>query len=530
MMTNARPPLNLNDYKRIAGRRASFILVPFFILGLCAIGIVLSLPAVYRSTGKIAVESQQVPASLVQSTVLGSADERISVVQQLIMTDTKLSELIAKFDLYKEDRDVIPMEKVLDKLRDNITVEAVRDPYSGARTAIAFTVSFDHTDPTKARDVAAELVELFLSENARTRNVRASDAVQFLTGEADRLRQRTQELEARVAQFKRENSDALPEHLDLRVNMLQQVEFDLREVQREISAAEQERRFLETQRNSIGYLIPSPQGTATTELTPEQQLRALRSDLAKSMGLYTQSHPDVVRLKRMVASLESQLGTQRDATTESPIASERDPERTELDSRLSTVDTKLSSLRTQENDLRDKMEALQSQIFKTPEVERGLAQLNFEYENAVNEFESIRSKKQQADLAENLESQQMAERFVLLDAPSVPVAPEKPDRLKLLVMGLILALGAGGGTALAAEAMDNRIRDPQTLARLIEYRPLAVLPYIEHPGADRRQVIFKLTAWLVFFSLLAAASLIAAEHSDSLQHIVFQAINRISYY
>ena len=529
-MTSARPPLNLNDYKRIARRRASFILVPFFIIALCAVGIVLSLPAVYRSTGKIAVESQQVPASLVQSTVLGSADERISIVQQLIMTDTKLSKLIAKFDLYKEDRDALPMEKVLDRIRDNITVEAVRDPYAIAKTAIAFTVSFDHTDPTKARDVAAELVELFLSENARTRNVRASDTVQFLADEADRLRQRTQELEARVAQFKRENSDALPEHLDLRVNMLQQVEFDLREVQREISAAEQERRFLETQRNSIGLLIPSPQGLATTELTPEQQLRALRSDLAKATALYTQSHPDVVRLKRMVASLQSQLGAQRNATTGLPVASERDPERTELDSRLSTVDTKLNSLRSQEIDLREKMKALQSQIFKTPEVERVLTQLNFEYESAVEEFEGIQSKKQQADLAENLESQQMAERFVLLDAPSVPVEPDKPNRLKLLIIGLVLALGAGGGTALAAEALDNRIRDPQTLAWLLESRPLAVLPYIEHPGEDRREIIFKVTAWLSFFFLLAAVSLIALEYSGPLQRLIAQAINRISYY
>ncbi len=516
-MNNAPEPLKLGDYVRIVRRRLPYILVPFLILGLGAAGVVLSLPSMYRSTAKIAVESQQIPADLVRSTVPGSADERIGSIQQLVMTDSRLEKLISKFGLYQEDLAVLPMEKVLRKFRKNISVESFSDPYSLTKTAIAFTVSFDHTDPTTARDVATELADLFLSENSRTRNARATDTAGFLTEEADRLSQHARDLDARVAEFKRQHSDALPEHLDLRVNMLQQVEFDLRSVQREISAAEQERRFLETQRTSMAARSPARQGTATSEMTPQQQLRALRSDLAKAQALYTGSHPDVVRLKRLVANLEAQVGTRGGNGGAAPA---RDPESAEIESKISTVDTKLSSLRTQESDLSAKMATLQAQIFKTPETERGLKELTFEYESAVKDYESVRSKQQQAELSENLESRQMAERFVLLEPPTVPVGPASPNRLKLMFIGLVLALGTGGGTALAAEAMDTRIRDPQTLTSLLGTRPLAILPYIEHRWEGPRRVFVSWVGWLSFLALLAAASVLAHQYQEPLQQVL----------
>jgi polysaccharide chain length determinant protein (PEP-CTERM system associated) len=526
-MTMPTKTLGLADYGRIARRRIPFILVPFFIVGFVAVSVVLYLPAVYRSTGKIAVESQQIPADLVRSTVPGNADERIGLIQQIIMTDARLTQLISDFQPYQEGRETLPVKLLLDRFRKSISIEAFHDPYSFSKSTIAFSVSFDHTDPVTAREVAAKLVELFLGENNRTRNVRASDTAKFLKEEADRLRQRARELDTRVAEFKREHRDALPEHLDMRVSMLQQVEFDLRSVQREISAAEQEMRFLETQRSSNDALLASRQGSSTSAMTPEQQLRVLRSDLAKSTAIYTNSHPDVVRLRRLAGNLEAQLLAQSKGVDEAAKGFGRDPERVEIEYRISTVDTKLSSLRSQESDLRAKMTALQSQILKTPETERGLKALTFEYDSAAKEFENIRSKQQEAELAESLESQQMAERFVLLEPPSVPVRPERPNRIKLIFLGLALALGAGGGAAFAAESLDKKVRDPQTLASLLEARPFAILPYVEQPREVRRRILFTWMAWLGFFALLGALGLLVRNYDETLQNILEQALNRI---
>jgi polysaccharide biosynthesis transport protein len=404
-------------------------------------------------------------------------------------------------------------------LRDNVIVKAVRDTYA-SRATIAFTVSFDHTDPLVARNVATELVDLFLAENARTRNARATETASFLRQETARLSEHVRSLDQQVADFKQKNSDALPEHLDLRVGMLQKVEFDLRAVQRDIAAAEQERRFLETQRDSLAARLPVQAGLPPAEMTPEQRLQALKGDLAKASALYTEAHPDIARFKRMIAQAEAELARNPKGQAGADPLPPRDPERVEIEAKIGSTDTRLASLRDQEAELTQRMAALQAQVLRTPEVEQGLRQISFDYQSASKEYDEVRSKLQQAELAENLESQQMAERFILLEPPTTPVSPERPDRLKFLALAIILALGGGVAVAFAAEVFDNRIQDPAMVTALIGERPLSVLPYIERPRERRLQIVAASGKWLAFSAVLGLAIFVGRQYSDPLSQVL----------
>lgn len=496
--------LALGDYLRIVRRRVPHIIAPFLAILVAAVFVVLLLPPIYRSTATVAVESQQIPTDLVRTTVQGSADERIGYIAQIVMTDARLEETIHRFGLYPETLAKNPMPAVVDKLRRNIEVQAIRDPY-GSRATIAFTVSFDHPDPQMARDVAATLVELFLAENARTRNARATETAAFLKQETQRLGEEVRSLDKQVAEFKRQHSDALPEHLNLRVNMLQSAEFDLRAVQRDIAATEQERRFLETQLGVLVARPPADRGEGSLELTPEQRLRSLRAELEAASRLYTQAHPDVVRLKRLVGEAEVDVQRQAKNPADADRLVPRDPERAQIEGKIASAETRLGSLRDQEQELSARVKTLQAQILKTHEVEQGLREINLLYQAASKDYDGVREKLQQAELAENLESQHMAERFVLLEPASVPVRPARPNRMKLLILGFFLALGGGAGVAVAAEALDSRVRDPTMLARLIGVRPLAVLPYVELRHERRNRVLAASAAWLGFAGLLGLA-------------------------
>ncbi|MEY6432511.1 hypothetical protein ABC977_08850 [Thioalkalicoccus limnaeus] len=513
-------PLTLEDYLRIARRRLPYALATFLVLVVAAVSVVLLLPSVYRSTGTVAVESQQIPPDLVRSTVPGSADERIGFTKQIVMTDARLEEIIRKFDLYPKEVAAWPMSKVLRKLRKNIQVTAVRDPYA-SRATIAFTVSFDHLDPVVARDVATELVDLFLAENARTRSVRATETAAFLRQETERLSDLARSLDRQVAEFKKKNSDALPEHLDLKVSMLQKVDFDLRAVQRDIAAAEQERRFMETQLGTLGVRLPVRQdAAASSELTPAERLQVFKSDLARASALYTEAHPDVARLKRLIANTEAELARPGRGTASADRTSPRDPEREQIEAKIASTDTRLASLRDQEAELNARMSTLQAQILRTPEVEQGLRQISFDYEAASREHAEIRAKLQQAELAENLESQQMAERFILLQPPAVPVSPERPNRLQFLALAVVVALGGGVAIAVAAEMLDNRVQDPQMLSAVLGERPFAVLPDIARAGERHGQIASISGRWLAFGAVLGTSVLIGIQYVESIRGVL----------
>lgn len=511
--------LGIQDYLRIARRRVPYAVATFLLLGVVGIYVVLVLPAIYRSTGTVAVESQQIPADLVRSTVLGNADERIGYIKQIVMTDARLEGIVRKFGLYSEEAAATPMRSALAQLRRHVTVEAVRDPY-GRKATIAFTVSFDHPDPVVARDVTSELVDLFMEENARTRSARASETAAFLRQETERLSELARSLDQQVTEFKQKNYDALPENLSFKVSMLQKGEFDLRALQRDITSAEQERRFLETQLDALKARVPVGKDGTSAELTPEQRLQVLKSDLARALALYTEAHPDIARFKRMIAQTEAQLARQGKGQARTDQAPPRDPERAQIEAKIASIDTRILSMRDQEAELGERMSTLQAQILRTPEVEQGLRQINLDYQAASKEYDQVRAKLQQAELAENLESQQMAERFILLEPPRVPVSPNWPNRVKLLAMALILALGGGAAVAFAAELLDNRLQDPPMLAALIGQRPLAVIPYVDRTHERGVRIAVASGLWLAFGAALGGAVIFGLKYVDPLRGVL----------
>jgi hypothetical protein len=93
-------------------------------------------------------------------------------------------------------------------------------------------------------------------------------------------------------------------------------------------------------------------------------------------------------------------------------------------------------------------------------------------------YQDIRSRLLEAKVAEGLEVQRKGERFSLIDPPSLPEKPSKPNRLAIVMVGCILAVVAGVASGAAAEGLDHSIRTPEQLASLTQHFPLAVIPFM----------------------------------------------------
>jgi hypothetical protein len=96
-----------------------------------------------------------------------------------------------------------------------------------------------------------------------------------------------------------------------------------------------------------------------------------------------------------------------------------------------------------------------------------------------------------AQIAQNLESENKSERFKLLEPPILPEKPYKPDRVKIIVLGLFLALGSTGGMLMALATFDNQVRGIDALAHVLGYRPMAVIPYlaVQEEEAHRKRML-----------------------------------------
>jgi hypothetical protein len=84
----------------------------------------------------------------------------------------------------------------------------------------------------------------------------------------------------------------------------------------------------------------------------------------------------------------------------------------------------------------------------------------------------------EAKVSHGLEKEQKGERFTLIDPARVPEKPTKPNRLAILLIGLVLAIGAGIGIAAIRESTDTSIRDERDLSHKTSFPVLGSIPVI----------------------------------------------------
>jgi predicted nucleic acid-binding Zn ribbon protein len=115
----------------------------------------------------------------------------------------------------------------------------------------------------------------------------------------------------------------------------------------------------------------------------------------------------------------------------------------------------------------------------------------------------------EARVAHGLEKGQMGERFTLIDPARLPEKPVKPNRPVVLLIGLLLGIGAGVGTASLQETTDKSTRTSEDLATNFPFPVLSEIPeIITLQDERRRKRRFKIIAGVVILSLVIVVMIV----------------------
>ncbi|MCI0749999.1 MAG: hypothetical protein L0Y32_05600 [Nevskiales bacterium] len=512
-------------------------------------------PPVYTSTATILIEEQDIPSDLVRSMITTYAWQRIQTISQRVMTRDTLLGVIDKYGLYADLRGRKTSEDILSKMRADTRLAPISadviDPRSGRPTeaTIAFTLTYESTRADLAQRVASELTSLYLSENLKSRTERADEAFNFLRDEASRLSTEIAELETRLARFKEDHGDNLPELTGLNLQRVERAERELLDTQTQLRSLDERQFYLEGQLAQLSPTSPVYAPTGERVLDPVTRLKAAQSELVGKQARYSPDHPDIVRLEREIEGLEAQTGRTASAQQQArelarartELAAVREkytddhPDVVRLEAQIQSLEAVLAgrapeteallekpdnpayiSLQAQLEGIRSETRALEQKrgeisarladheqrLALAPNVEKAYLELRRDYENAQIKYREIRSKQMEAQIGQQLEKDRKGERFSLIDPPQVPERPTRPNRELLLVLGLILSAGAGIGYVFAAETLDTSVRGTRALTALFESAPLSVIPYVEDADdAARRR---RLRRWLWGGGLAAA--------------------------
>jgi uncharacterized protein involved in exopolysaccharide biosynthesis len=552
----------LQDYVAILRRRRKWLLLPMLVLFPLMVSIATLLPSVYRSSATILVEQQEIPPELVRASVTSYATQRIQLISQQVMTTRNLSGIIERFDLYSDARKSLPLELVVETMREAVELKFISaeviDPRSGRPTeaTIAFTLSFENASPDLAQQVVNELVSLYLSKNLETRSQLAAETSGFLAEEADRLSAEINDLEQKLAVFKEENAGQLPELIQVNLELMDRTERQLLEVEREIRALDQRRieyeaQLAQTSPNAIMF-----SSTGERILTPHDRLRTLRAELASKVAYFSDDHPDIRRMRSEIDRLQGTYGTSPE-TTESqrelrsvrsalalarqqyseehpdvrrlsrqltvleqslqgqgssgeghllPTSRPDNPAYIQLQAQLRGTTTDLATLHESRSTLSTRMVGYEERLTKTPQVEREFRGLSRDYENALVKYQETKAKLRGAKMSESLERARKGERLSLIEPPLRPEQPVSPNRPAIIFLGFIFSIAGGFGAAFLTEQADPSVRDVRDLLRITNAHPLAVIRRIENRHDRRNKRIRSLLGFFIAIAFLAGSA------------------------
>jgi uncharacterized protein involved in exopolysaccharide biosynthesis len=211
----AEPPQHggFEHYFAIAKRRLLYLFIPFVVILVLGSLVVAIQRPLYQAAGKVLVETQDIPADLVRPTITDTANKRIQVIQQRIMTRDNLLEMVQKFGLFPSQQRWMTSSQQLDLMRERTKLKLVdlELPTQQNNLTIAFILSFDYENAEIAAQVANELLTLVLSEDARNRTNRAAETTKFLEQETKRLQGVVDSIEAKITEALDPDKDVSPQ-------------------------------------------------------------------------------------------------------------------------------------------------------------------------------------------------------------------------------------------------------------------------------------------------------------------------------
>ena len=126
-----------------------------------------------------------------------------------------------------------------------------------------------------------------------------------------------------------------------------------------------------------------------------------------------------------------------------------------------------------------------------------------------------------ARLGESMERGQQGERLQVIEQPSLPQKPVRPQKTKWFAVAFALAGIIGAGSVAAAEMLDGSIRSSRDLARIVDRHLIVTIPYLSTPGEQYRKRRNIVLVCALLIGVLAAAIAFAVVEGISVDFSFF---------
>jgi protein tyrosine kinase modulator len=476
----------------VAILRRRFWLVSLLTVFGCLAGVVAAriLPKKYISTTLVLV--QQPLAQPVTPVATDNVNQRLVTMQQQILSNARLEPIIRDLHLYAKDVDRVPMEVLLDRLRQAITITPVAPmTETRAQNLPGFTISVVFSSPQVAQQICAMITSMFINEDIKESNVIDLGTTTFLNEQLQQAKAKLDEEDAKLAAFQHKFLGSLPEDSQTNLNLLNGQTSQLEAATQAISRAQQDKSFAESM---LAQQLASWKASQTGQ-NPEsldQQIQALQDQLASLEAKYTDSHPDVIKTKNDIAVLlkkraASEQQTRYSGVDKNAVQAGEPTQILQLRAQIHQYDQIIKERTAQQDDIKKQIGIYQARVAASPEVEQEYKLLTRDHQTVLDSYNELLKKRDASAMSQQFDQSKQNDRFHVLDPANYPNEPSFPKMPIFAGGGFAGGLMLGFGLALLIELQDTSMRSEHDVEVVLRLPVLAMIPVISpNSGAMRK--------------------------------------------
>jgi polysaccharide chain length determinant protein (PEP-CTERM system associated) len=479
------------DYMAMIRRRWVMILICALIGPPLAYGVSRFLPVRYKSQTLVLIEPPNVPESFVPQVDMTSIGQRLGSMEQQILSRARLEPIAHQLITDSGNANKMSMDDLIDKLQKSIDVTAVRPTIeTGDRFLPGFFVGVTWADPHTAQSVCTAVTSMFIQENVRLQQQHAQETTDFLSTQLVQAKADLDAQDAKLAAFKSIHLGSLPDDESMNLNVLTGLTSQLDAANQALARAQQDKAFAQSMLTQQLATWQATQSGRDPD-TLEQQLAAMRAQLASLELRYTEDYPDVIKAKNDVARLEKRVAEANDTSKpvpDVPRSSKSAPEPAQITqwrTQIHAAEAGIAEKTREQEQIKSQIAMYQGRVQGSPAVEQQYKELVRGYQTAQDSYNDLLKKRSESAMSGELSKESQTEQFTVLDPANLPDSPSFPNRPLFALGGLVGGLAVGLGLTFLREMQDTSLRTERDVEVGLRLPVLAMLPAID-PIANRK--------------------------------------------
>jgi polysaccharide chain length determinant protein (PEP-CTERM system associated) len=458
-------------------RQRYVIIIPMLVLPFVGGFLGSNVASQYKAHTTVLIqETSKLNPFLEEYSVSAMLKERMAALGTLLHSRFILINVAEEMGLIDENTDPKKVEQVIGEISSGLSMQGVGKDM--------IRIEYKSNRPDNIQVTLETVSKYFIEQLLAPERSSIRDSSSFLEEHLAKRRQELEEAEEKLALYKNENADNLPELYDSYIAQLTKLRQDLAQKESALAGA----------KKSLGGLNTQLLKTNPVTLKLEEQIVSVKSELAVLRARYKEGHSEVQGALRRLQQLETerQNSIKQGASMENveelwnaalSINAEGVNEQQPL---LISQLQAMQENQNQVNRLSEEVVTIKSMIkdmeFKTRNSgtkEQQLSALMRDFTVKKKLYDQVLEKYEMARITGSLGIFEKDKRIKIIDRPFTPVSPINLPVVVFVIGGLFGGLFLGIGIAIILEVFDTSIRYSERLEEISGVPVISRIPLIK---------------------------------------------------